>query len=278
MCSKNQILWSSFGVILIIQSVIGRPLKFPDEQSSRRDDDRSNQNQDRVSPGQSEGRFLNIKNVPNGLFNRLSATNNLQDDIKDYDDQSSGITPPNPQLSDVEDRTFHGHGYRKRPCPPYSPFRSNGRDNSDQGRTFLKLHYNKYNVYGGGHRPQYGTYGGYPCHSLGGAHTHNPHRPHNPVQGLIGDSTGVDGGDGLDAVDGVSSDDPGAGGGTVNRPTSGLGFFGPGGLFDTTAFFQQWQRPPLQAAPAGVQSEPTGPSEVKPVVELNVQDTVQTVV
>lgn len=249
--------------MIVIQ---GSPLKFPDQQSVT-----DNRNDKPVAPARGEGRFLNINAVPNGLFNRLTATNNLQDDIGDYDEnvggsnQQSGITSP----PDVEDRRRHRQ--RKRPCVPYTPnlFRSN--DNPGQGRTFLSLFYNDYNFFGGGGggSPQYDTYGGYPCYSLGGQQTHRPHRPHRP---------NYPGTDPVGLGDGISNDTP-----SGNRPGGALGFFGPGGLFDVQAILTQWLRPQSGASGSGVLSEPTDNggttnNDVKPVVEINVQDTVQDVV
>lgn len=275
-------------VIVLLTSVIASPLKFPDQQSEssqrRRSDD------DQRASEQSEGRFLNINTVPSGQFNRLSASNRVQDDIEDYDENvgggASGITPPSTTSTDTQQRTWHGN--RNRPCVPYTPyFRNNGANgkDADEGRTFVKLFFNDYNYYGGqqGHRPQHGTYGGYPCYSLGGHH--GPNRPHRPPRPRPPYATGgfdSTGSDGLDAVDGVSNDRPG----NVNRPT-GLGFFGPGGLFDVGMFFNQWSRPQGSGSGigggGGALGQPTtgaggSYNEVKPVVELNVQDTVQDVV
>lgn len=277
-------------VILVLNAVIVSPLKFPDQQSEtpqRRPED------DQRASGQSEGRFLNINTVPNRQFNRLSASNRVQDDIEDYDENvdggASGITPPSLTSPDTQQRTWNGN--RNRPCVPYTPyFRNNpsgNGKNADQGRTFVKLFFNEHNYYGGqhGHRPQqgHGTYGGYPCYSLGGHHGPNrPHRPPRPRPPYAPGGFDSTDSDGLDSVDGVNNDQPG----NVNRP-SGLGFFGPGGLFDVGMFFNQWSRPPGGSGGGGngggggvLPTTGAGGSynEVKPVVELNVQDTVQDVV
>lgn len=270
------IKWLICVELLVISSVFASPLKFPEENSGRQDNNYQQQSQSEGrSLGQSEGRFLNINGVPNGLFNRLTATNNLQDDIGDYDDAvggGSGITSPSPTQYDVEDRRRHRN--RKRPCVPYTPiYRSNQNNggNPGQGRTFFNFLYNDYNFYGGGspqHSPQYDHVGGYPCYPLGGGHQRpqrpqRPNRPHYPGSSPLGD-------------------DPGNG----NRPSGGaLGFFGPGGLFDVNMILTNWLRPQSggSSLPGGALSEPTTGSEtatndVKPVVEINVQDTVQDVV
>lgn len=132
-------------ITLLVHSVLGSPFKFPDQQSQP---EHNRYEQQRL--GQSEGRFLN-----------------------------------NPSLQDVEDKRRDRN--RKRPCVPYTPFRNNpnGR-RMEQGRTFFSLYSNDFN-YGaggsGGSRPQYDTYGGYPCYSLGGQHTQRPERPHYPGTG-----------------------------------------------------------------------------------------------
>lgn len=229
--------------LLLFGSVLAIPLKFPDQHNA---------------PAYSEGRFLNIHGAPNGLFNRLTATNTIQDEVNDYDDsvggvQQSAITSPRPSAADIEDRRRHRN--RKRPCVPYTPFRSNnnvGRQaDQGQGRTFFSLLWNDYNFYGSPHgSPQYDTYGGYPCYSLGGQQTHRPQRPHRPH--LEGTSP-----------DGISNDTPG---GSGNLPG---GFFGV-----VQSFLNQWLRP--QSGTGGL-SDSTN-NDVKPVIELNVQDTVQDVV
>lgn len=248
----------SFGLSLALfgSLVLASPLKFPDQPQ------REQVNQQQSRPAHGEGRFLNINGSPNGLFNRLTATNTVQDEVADYDDsvggsdQQSAITSPRPSAADIEDRRRHRN--RRRPCVPFTPFRSNnnvGRQaDQGQGRTFFNLLWNDYNFYGGQQgSPQYDTYGGYPCYSLGGQQTHRPQRPH--LQGT--------------SPDGISNDTPG---GIGNRPGGGLGFFGPGGLFDVQSFLTQWLRPQ-----SGGLSDSTN-SDVKPVIELNVQDTVQDVV
>lgn len=237
---------------LLLHSVL--TFKFPDAQQED-----SRNAQPAPSYPESEGRFLNIRNAPNSLFNRLTATNNLQDDIGDYDEnvgnQQSAVTAPSTtnQYQDAQDRRRHRD--RKRPCVPYSY-----RNRDNQGRFFLSLSYNDYNYYDGqqGAKPIYDPVGGYPCVPQ------RPHRPHRPL------------------YPGTSplSDDPGTG----NRP--GLGFFGPGGLFDINMILTNWLRPGgAYTSPGGgaLASDPatgtgTGTTNVQPLLELNVQDAVQNVV
>lgn len=245
-------------------SVLGTPLKFPDQPSSQN-------SPQPVAPAQAEGRFLNINKVPNGLFNRLTVSNSLQDDIGDYDDavaSDSGITSPQPSAADVEDRRRHRN--RKRPCVPYTPFRSNnvGRQaDQGQGRTFFSLFWNDYNFYGGGSQhgsPQYDTYGGYPCYSLGGHQNHRPERPHRPHRPYLEGTN----------PSGVQSDTADGGGGG-NRPGW---FLGQGGFVQN--WLQSWFLP--QSGGSGLLGDSAGggsaSNNVRPIVELNVQDTVQNVV
>lgn len=84
--------------------------------------------------------------------------------------------------------------------------------------------------------------------------------------------------------DDVSHDDAGTSSSSPNRPSGGpLGFFGPGGLFDWQGFLINLIRPQGGGAsgssPGSTLSDPTVSSDdVKPVFEVNVQDTVQDVV
>lgn len=269
-------MWRIFSVsVILCCSVLASPLKFPDQPSQNSPP--QNREQDRVPPAQSEGRFLSIHKVHNGLFNKLSATNSLQDDVVDYDDsvQDSGITSPTPTAADVEDRRRHRN--RKRPCVPYTPFRSNNNNvgrqaDQGQGRTFFSLFWNDYNFFGGGGSPlgspQYDTYGGYPCYSLGGAQNHRPHRPHRPYYEGTNPS-------------GVQSDTPdGIGGGGAGAGQPGW-FAGPGGFLQS--WLNSWFLRPQGGS--GVLGDSAGSggaggvsNNVRPVVELNVQDTVQDVV
>lgn len=257
-------------VMIVIHLAAANPFKFPGQQSTEEQQGRNIQT---VPLGQSEGRFLNINNVPNGLFNRLTASNYIQDDIADYDEnvggqqQSSGVTAPTLSIQDTQDRRRHRHRQRKRPCVPYS-YRNNG----DNGRTFVSLHWNDYNYYDGqgGQQSGQGLYdpvGGYPCYSLGGIQKpERPQRPHRPNRPLYPGTSPL-------------SDDAGTG----NRPGGALGFFGPGGLFDINMILTNWLRPQNGASTVGGLSDTGAPgagaaNDVKPLFEVNVQDAVQNVV
>lgn len=240
--------WYSLCLTALLHSIHGAPLKFPDQPQQSQVSQNAQIPQGR-SLGSSEGRSLSIQSVPNGFFNRLINTNSLLDDVIDGD------------------QSRHGHR-RRRPCKG-GYYRSNN-PSEGEGRFLFNIQLNDYNYYdSNGHetRPQYDTYGGYPCQSLGGHHRperpHRPHRPHRPNRPLYPGT-------------GALSDD--VGGSTGGGGGGGLGFFGPGGLFDVNQFLQNWLNPQSGGSSGVLGDSAGGGSTPRPLLEFNVQDAFTNVV
>lgn len=274
-------------------SPISVPVSWPDSGSS-------NYNGNNYNTRRPE----NIYNRPNAEFNRL--TNNRighSYDAVDFNDfatsqSNEGITPPNDYQNpyrrtsttttttttrkpfndfnskyegyDIENRRNHR---RRRPyysglCIPIPLYQKALRSAPTvQGRTFwdLNLFLGPQAGYPQGgypaqspvqsdtnHQQVYNPIGGYGCvpldthNTVGGDTGHRPHRPFGNGGGL------------------------GSIGQNDNRPSGGpLGFFGQGGLFDISSY---------TTPPSTELLNDSVNDLIKPVVELNVQDTIQDVV
>lgn len=250
-----------------------------------------------IAPVRAQSRLLNINTLPNGAFNRLlSNSETFADDVADSDDHS--VDGLRSGYLDAQDRRRHRD--RQQPCVPFSYY---GRQ-AQQGRTFLGLFYNLYNVNNyqsiGSSNPQsatpiYNPSSGYPCIPLGQVQLQNQRpfkkkkplfqKPQRPITGYpqvpqipnipqipqipeIPETPQIPTAPPPPSQQGPNRPFyPGTEPfyNDVPRPSGGpLGFFGPGGLFDFGAIFSQFGGSPSATS-----------NNLRPVTEQTQQDGVR---
>lgn len=206
--------------------------------------------------------YVDYDDEPEKLTNSLRPDGGIESDSNGPSDATKtnfddgAVDGP---TGDTQGRHFikvqHKKKKKKKPCIPYS--NKYGRTYPNLNVVFVDVNYNG----------EYNTNGGYNCHPVYGN------------GGALGDLFGSHNNDDANEQNDVTNSGNSHGGllsnlgvGTVaNRPQNGgpLGFFGQGGLFDFSGG---------SGGSTGVRPQVDDPysyNDVKPVIEINVPDTVQ---